>query len=199
MAIQNRRRSNASRKYYVDGNTVRKSRENVALPREQEIERHRKQRQEDYRKRKQSALRQRRKAQMDRERALRNRQRFLSVSPLYMAFFSLCVCGVFAICGIYISLQTQITAHISTISSLQEELLDVRSDNDEKLQRIETSVDLEAIKKKAIKDLGMVYPSSTQIVTYSVEDSDSMVMYSDIEKEEENDNILTAITGSIDP
>ena len=47
-------------------------------------------------------------------------------------------------------------------------------------KNIETSVDLEQIKQKAINDLGMKYPAADQVVTYSVQSSDYMNQYGSV-------------------
>ena len=69
---------------------------------------------------------------------------------------------------------------MKNISALESEIADLKTDNDTTLKRINTSVDLNQIKEKAIGELGMVYASQDQVAYYSIEDTDYMTQYSDI-------------------
>lgn len=155
------RRTQQKRVYYVDGNTVRKEREE----------------QQRIRYNENSPLRRKRRQEQARRRTARNRERALYMNPVYVTFLMLCTCAVFAICGVYVHLQSEVNAHMSNIATLENEVLDLQSDNDERLQRIETSVDLEQIRERAMNELGMVYPSASQIIYYTVDESDGMTTY----------------------
>ena len=63
---------------------------------------------------------------------------------------------------------------------LENEVMDLKTDNDAAEKKIETSVDLESIRKKAMEELGMVYPTSEQIVYFQIDSSDYMNQYEDI-------------------
>ncbi|MCD7842976.1 MAG: hypothetical protein LUG56_10960, partial [Lachnospiraceae bacterium] len=66
----------------------------------------------------------------------------------------------------YVSLQSDITQLRTNIQSLESEANDLTASNDEYLSRIEASVDLEKVREVAIMDLGMVYATEDQIITY---------------------------------
>lgn len=76
----------------------------------------------------------------------------------------------FALIGVmmiqYISLNSEISVLTSSIASLESDLNSLRDDNDEYRSRIMSSVDLEKVREVAIMDLGMVYASENQIITY---------------------------------
>ena len=72
---------------------------------------------------------------------------------------------------------------MNNIASLQSEVNDLRADNDARYKSITTSVDLNEIKKKAIKELGMSYPKEKQVVYYFIENNNYMDQYSDIPKQ----------------
>ncbi len=148
--------------YRVEGNAVRKQ---APARRRQEDERRRSYSKED-----------KRRAQI-RRRTQRNRERALYMNPAYVAFLSLCVILTFVICGCYIHLQSNITTRLSTISSLESQIVDLQSDNEEALQNIETSVDLDTIREKAAS-MGMIYPDSSQITYYNLQEEDGMTQYS---------------------
>ncbi len=74
----------------------------------------------------------------------------------------------------YVSLQSDITQLRTSIQSLESEVNDLTTSNDEYLSRIEASVDLEEVREVAIMDLGMVYASEEQIITYESQIDDYM-------------------------
>ena len=143
--------------FEIEGNTIRKAH---AVPARRDV--HEK-----------SRILEKRKKRQELRRTARNRERALYMSPVYVMFLMMCTSVLFSICGIYIYLQSQITGHISAISSLESEIIDLRSDNDETELYIETSADLDAIKSRAFA-LGMQYPTADQIIYYSVDETDYM-------------------------
>ena len=66
----------------------------------------------------------------------------------------------------YIRLNSEITAIANANTKLESQISDLRAENDEYYGRIMNSVDLEKIREVAIMDLGMVYASEDQVVTY---------------------------------
>ncbi len=66
----------------------------------------------------------------------------------------------------YISLNSEISVLTSGIASLESSLNTLQDENDEYRSRILSSVDLEKVREVAIMDLGMVYASEDQIITY---------------------------------
>ena len=84
------------------------------------------------------------------------------------------------VCAAYVHLQADITTRMSNISALEKEIADLKTDNDTTLKRVNTSINLNEIKEKAIAELGMVYAAPDQIAYYSIEDSDYMTQYEEI-------------------
>ncbi len=66
----------------------------------------------------------------------------------------------------YISLSSEISVLSNSIASLESQVNDLKAENDEYYGRIMSSVDLEKVREIAIMDLGMVYASEDQIITY---------------------------------
>ena len=66
----------------------------------------------------------------------------------------------------YISLNSEISVLTSSIASLERSVNELRDENDEYRSRIMSNVDLEKVREVAIMDLGMVYASENQIITY---------------------------------
>ena len=138
--------------YQVDGNTVRRM---EAMP--------------DYR-----------KERRDRRAAARNQAKALRMSKSYVVFLTMAVTVFGIFCGAYIKLQSDVTARMKKIASLESQVTDLKADNDEAYKRINTAVDLDAIKEKAINELGMFYATQDQIVYYSVDKTDYMNQYNEI-------------------
>ena len=66
----------------------------------------------------------------------------------------------------YISLNSRITALTQSIQKLERQVNTLAAENDEHYGRIMSSIDLEKVREVAIMDLGMVYASEGQIITY---------------------------------
>lgn len=153
---------------YIDGNTVRRM---EAAP--------------DYRREREERIRrEREKEQQRRQRAVRrNQERALRTSKSYVAFMTMAVLVFATFTGLYIKIQSDVTVRMKTIASLESQIADVKADNDEAYKRINTSVNLEAVREVAMTELGMSYAKESQIIYYSVGDDDYMNQYSEIPAE----------------
>lgn len=160
----------AASDYYVDGNTVRRTR---SVP-EHEQEYVRRRQREQIEREKEEAQRRKRQA------ARRNQERELRMSRSYVAFLGVAVLifGIFT--GTYIKLQSELTAIRSDIATKRSELSELKAENDEAYKRISTSVDLSGVKEKALTEYGMSYAKQGQIQYYSVNDDDYMNQYGEI-------------------
>lgn len=163
-------RNNDRERTYIDGNTVRRQQ---AVPQRREGVPGRKK--ELPRRPEEESIRIR-----ERQRAAkRNRQRALAVSRGYVAFLAVVTLMCCGVCAVFIYFQSNITAHISSIASLETQISDLKADNDAAESRLETAMTLDEIKTRA-EELGMIYPGADQIQDYSVESSDYMNQYSDV-------------------
>lgn len=72
----------------------------------------------------------------------------------------------------YLQVQANLTVSIKRVSTLESQLNDMRLSNDEQLERINTAIDMEEIKRIAIEELGMTYAKEGQVITVSGEGSD---------------------------
>ena len=150
-----RRKQNSLDTYQIDGNTVRKVRLETIL-------------EEEPRNTRQSNV------------ARKNREKAVHMNPGYVVFLiaALLVAGVVLI-G-YINLQSDISNSITRISQKQSELHRLRQDNDEYETRINSSVDLEEIKRIALNELGMKYASEGQIVNIEGGNNDYVRKFAEI-------------------
>ena len=81
-----------------------------------------------------------------------------------------------------IKLKNRSIVSIMAVAAKESELNALKTENDEALSRIETSIDLEEIRRIAITELGMTYAGEGQIVEIPSEGSDYVRQYADIEQ-----------------
>lgn len=105
-------------------------------------------------------------------RVLRNRAKAKHMSPGYVIFLAAAVLIACFTLVSYIKMQAELTVSIKRVAYLENELNNLRLTNDEELERIESSVNLEEIKTIAVEELGMTYAKAGQVVTISDEGSD---------------------------
>ena len=102
-----------------------------------------------------------------RERRHAEKSNVQYVNVLYMIFLAAASCMVLWSCVNYLQLQAETTSRVKHIASLETELEDLRKENnDEEMKRLESSTDLEEIKRRAISELGMVYAEPNQVILY---------------------------------
>lgn len=110
----------------------------------------------------------------------KNRERARYMNLGYVAFLGVAMLIAGYVLIGYIQMQADLTAQVEQIARLESQLNSLRLSNDEELARVNSSVDLEEIKRIAIGELGMVYATEGQIVNYSYEGSDYVRQVGDI-------------------
>lgn len=83
----------------------------------------------------------------------------------------------------YITLQAEVTATSQQIASKEQELTQLKAENDATYNDINDSISLEEVRRRAIQDLGMKYADRNQVVIYSGMEKDSVHQVSSL-----NDN-----------
>ncbi len=157
---------------YIDGNTVRKVREDARRHSEQIHEEYVRQQKEE-----QEYILRKRNA---RAAAKRNQAQALQMSPGYVMFLAASMMLLMGVFGCYVQLQSELNGYMKSVTGLESDLLNLKNDNDAIQKKINVSVDLEVIRKKAMQDLGMVYPEEKQIQYFEVDANDYMNQYEDI-------------------
>lgn len=117
--------------------------------------------------------RQERTAQKNREKANAMSFGFVSFMIATLALASIAIVS-------YINIQSEITKDVNQISTLESQLYRLQQENDEYEMRIESTIDLEQIKKTAMQELGMTYASDGQIVQIEGGSDDYVRKYADI-------------------
>lgn len=155
-----RRRTNHVSQYrsdYIYGNTVRQP---EVLPRRQ--------REVDQPERRTST------------QVRKNRNKALFMSPAYVTFIAVAACIAVVVCIQYLQLKTDLRNQANSITSLQRELTDLIEENDTAYNVTMDTVNLEAIRNRAMNEMGMVYASDGQVVEYDSPNSDSVTQYEEI-------------------
>jgi len=111
------------------------------------------------------------------------RQKKMSMSFLYVLFLTAAI-GVMGYCLIsYLKLQSDITNLVDDISVYEQTLNNLTLANDDEYSKMINAIDYDSIRKVAIEELGMVYASQDQIVTYTRENSDYVRQLKDLPNE----------------
>ncbi len=113
----------------------------------------------------------------------RKNQRNGKVNFRYVACISILAVLSVAMCLIYLTLQTSYVSLQKRETALSSQLSAMIRENDANENRVLSSVNLEEIRDRAMNDLGMVYASQDQIVTYQSPGSDYVKQYQDIPKD----------------
>ncbi|MBR3187092.1 MAG: hypothetical protein IKF59_03535 [Lachnospiraceae bacterium] len=81
----------------------------------------------------------------------------------------------------YITLQAEVTGSSQQIANLEEQLTELKAENDASYNEITDSISLEEVRKKAIYELGMKYADRNQVVIYSGTEKDSVHQVSSLD------------------
>ena len=98
----------------------------------------------------------------------------------YVTFLALAAVLGLVVCVHYVQLQSRITSRSQNITALQEELADMREENDTRYNAIMDSVNLDEVRDRAQESLGMTYATPEQIVEYESPSADYVKQYENI-------------------
>ena len=95
-------------------------------------------------------------------------------------------CAVVALwmCAGYLQLQAENTRSLKQIAALENQLTELKTENDDQYNRLMSSVDLNSIREIAINELGMVYANPNQVVLYDSQTNDYVRQYAEVPQEE---------------
>ena len=181
-----RRKNNArvNRGMYVEGNTVRRIAEVPDRRRQPGRQQPGRRKQTDRNRRSVQAAPApaavpKQKRQLS-EAAQKNRQKATAMNWGFVVFLAV-VCTAILFCSVnYLRYKSEITARMRSVANLEEELAQLKEDNDAYYSQVTSNVDLNQIKKTAIGRLGMRYPSDDQIVSYSTSGNSYVRQYQDV-------------------
>ena len=109
-----------------------------------------------------------------------NRERALQMNLGYVLFLTVMAVFTVFLCVNYLQLQAKSTKLRREVTALESSLDALRLENDLDYDRVMTGIDMEHVKDVAMNELGMVYISKKQIITYNQQDSDYVRQYEKI-------------------
>lgn len=109
-----------------------------------------------------------------------------TLSIPYCLFLTVACVLTLVIGSYYLQQQALSTSSQKKIASLEGTLADLKKENADDLNRIETSVNMEEIREIAINELGMVYATQDNVVLYENIGQNYVSQYEDVPKEEES-------------
>ncbi len=125
--------------------------------------------------------RRRRAAERRSQRRARARGRqALRMDLPYLMMLTVATVAALVICCSYISVQSGISATMRSIEKQEQELENLKNENDALQTSINTNIDLDHIYEVATKELGMVYADRSQVIHYKKTESEYVRQYEDI-------------------
>lgn len=104
----------------------------------------------------------------------------MNMSPLYFAFLIGAIAVTVAACMFLLDIQAEITTQNTNIASMEAELENLTADNNAKESRINSTINLDEIRRIATDELGMVYPTEGQVVYYETASLDYVKQFQDV-------------------
>lgn len=112
-----------------------------------------------------------------------NRKKAQHMSAGYVIFLTAAAVFALLICVNYVNLQSRITKSSKNITAMQEELADMKEENNTRYNSVMDSVNLEEVRSIAQDKLGMVYAADSQIQEYEKPSADYVKQYEKIPEE----------------
>ena len=104
----------------------------------------------------------------------------MSISPAYAVFLAVAAICAVLVCVMYLKLQSDVVTRSENVTAMQEQLADLTEANDTRYNAAADSVNLEAVREKAMTEMGMVYAAQGTVVEYKSPAGDYVKQYSDI-------------------
>ena len=124
----------------------------------------------------------------------RRKQERTTLSIPYCVFLAVACVLTLSLGAYYLEQQALATSSQKKIASLESELAELKKENADDLNRIETSVNLEEIRDIAINELGMVYATQENVVLYKNTSQNYVSQYENVPQEE--DSLIKSIIKS---
>jgi cell division protein FtsL len=118
--------------------------------------------------------------ELEKQKQEMKRLRYRNAAYVLFLTVAFAVTGVMLIS--YIRMESSITQSVKQVAALQSQLNNLKTENDEMKNRIDSSINLEEIRRIAITELGMTYAGQGQIVEIPDDGSDYVRQYADIKK-----------------
>ncbi len=84
------------------------------------------------------------------------------------------------LCVHYLQLRSQVIHQNETIAAMENALNQLKAENDAYADKAQASLDMEAVKDKALNELGLHYASESQIRYYNADDESYVRQYENV-------------------
>ena len=84
------------------------------------------------------------------------------------------------LCFSYLKVQASINASMNRIANLEEQITKVRSENTVRENRLSAQMDLEEVFRIAVDEMGMIYPDESEVVEYTEQMREYVRQYENI-------------------
>lgn len=84
------------------------------------------------------------------------------------------------LCVHYLQLRSQVIHQNETIAAMESALNQLKAENDAYADKAQASLDMEAVKNKALNELGLHYASESQIRYYNADDESYVRQYENV-------------------
>ena len=177
-ARRNRNTVRNSREMYVQGNAVKRLQE---VPQRTDLPEIQERRRLAQKRKQKSAVPVTPAKQVVSRQAQRNREKAMAMNKGFVLFLTAVSIAVLFTCINYLQVKSEITASMKNVANLESELAHLKEVKDAYYCQGTSAVDISEIKKKAIGELGMKYPSEDQIQTYTTEGNSYVRQYQDVD------------------
>ena len=110
----------------------------------------------------------------------RKKRRSGALSAGYVLVLTAVCVVTLLLCVHYLQLRSQIIHQNETIEAMERALNQLKAENDAYADRAQASLDMEAVKDKALNELGLHYASESQIRYYNADDESYVRQYEDV-------------------
>ncbi len=97
----------------------------------------------------------------------RYRQRAFTMSGIELCIITIFLIATVGCVAMYLQLQTQNDRKLADIQAMEDELQNLRAENNKTEQDINRDIDYEMIYNTAVEELGMHYPGKDQVLYYN--------------------------------
>ena len=111
------------------------------------------------------------------------------MSPLFVLFLAGNLVLLTVSCISYVTVSASVTAHLQSIDTLTKELEALRTENENRQERLEVQVPLTEVYRIATEELGMQYPTDDEVIWYDRKPHDYVMQNEEIGENNEADTL----------
>lgn len=110
----------------------------------------------------------------------KHKQKAMGIDLVSFLVLTFAVVATLIVCIQYLVVQSNVTRMSKNIAKLESSLMNLKNENNEAEENLNSSLDLAYIYKVATKELGMVHADKNQVITYESNKSEYVRQYCDV-------------------